>query len=86
MAREEGIRWLRYGFDQQALYLPLTYLALGHAYELGGQRDSAVVAYNWFLRLWNKADPELQGRVKEAREAMQEVAGERPGSPSTEPR
>jgi tetratricopeptide (TPR) repeat protein len=79
--REEGIRWLRYGFDQQALYLPLTYLALGHAYELGGERDSAVVAYNRFLRLWDKADPELKGRVREAREALQELTRERPGSP-----
>jgi tetratricopeptide (TPR) repeat protein/TolB-like protein len=80
-SREEGIRWLKYGFDQQALYLPLTYLALGHAYELGGQRDSAVVAYNRFLRLWDKADPDLQGRVKEARAALQELSRERPSSP-----
>ena len=79
--RAEGIRWLRYGFDPEPLYLPLTYLALGHTYEAAGQRDSAARAYSRFLRLWDKTDPELQGRVKEAREAMQEVAGERPGSP-----
>jgi tetratricopeptide (TPR) repeat protein/TolB-like protein len=78
--REEGIRWLRYSFDQQPLYLPLTYLALGHAYELGRQRDSAAQAYSRFLRLWDKADPELQGRVKEAREALQEITRERPSS------
>jgi tetratricopeptide (TPR) repeat protein len=78
--RAEGIEWLRYGFDLEPLYLPLTYLALGHTYEAAGQRDSAAVAYSRFLRLWDKADPELQGRVKEAREALQELTGERTDS------
>jgi hypothetical protein len=75
--REEGIRWLRYGFDMLPLYLPLTYLALGHTYEVAGQRDSAARAYSRFLRLWDKADPQLQGRVREAKEALQELSGER---------
>jgi hypothetical protein len=75
--REEGIRFFRYGFDNQPLYLPLLQLALGRTYEAGGQRDSAAVAYSRFLRLWDKADPELQGRVKEARAALQEVTRER---------
>ena len=78
--RAEGIRWLRYGFDMMPLYQPLTQLALGHTYETAGQRDSAAVAYGRFLRLWDKADPELQGRVREAKEALQETAGERPAS------
>jgi TolB-like protein len=78
--RDEGIRWLRYGFETLPLYKPLTLLALGHAYEAGGKRDSAAVAYSRFLRLWDKADPELQGRVKEAREALHEVTRERPGA------
>jgi hypothetical protein len=77
--REEGIRWLSYGFDLQPLYLPLTRLALGRTYEAAGQRDSAAVAYSRFLRLWDKADPELQGRVKEARAALQEISAERLG-------
>jgi hypothetical protein len=76
--REEGIRWLKYGFDQQPLYLPLTDLALGHAYELGGQRDSAAQAYSRFVRLWDKADPEMQGRMREAREGLQQVSGDKP--------
>lgn len=79
--RAEGIRWLQYGFEFLPLYLPLTHLALGHAYEAAGQRDSAVVAYSRFLRFWDKADPELQGRVREAREAIQELTRERPGPP-----
>ncbi|MEP7226328.1 MAG: serine/threonine-protein kinase [Gemmatimonadales bacterium] len=78
--RDEGIRWLRYGFETLPLYKPLTLLALGHAYEAGGQRDSAAVAYGRFLRLWDKADPELQGRVREAKDAVQELTRERPGA------
>jgi hypothetical protein len=77
--RAEGITWLRYGFDLEPLYLPLTQLALGRTYEAAGQRDSAAVAYGRFLRFWDKADPEMQGRVREAREALQEVNRERPG-------
>lgn len=80
-SRAEGITWLRDGFDLQPLYKPLTLLALARTYEAAGQRDSAAVAYGRFLRLWDKADPELQGRVREAREALQELTTERPTSP-----
>ena len=79
-SRADGIRWLRYGFEALPLYKPLTLLALGHAYEAAGQRDSAAVAYSRFLRLWDKADPDMQGRVKEAKAALQEVTGERTDS------
>jgi hypothetical protein len=78
--RAEGIRYLRYGFDNQPLYLPLLQLALGRTYEAAGQRDSAAVAYGRFLRFWDKADPELQGRVREAREGLQEATRERPST------
>ena len=75
--REEGISRLRYGFDNAALYLiPLTYLALGRTYEAAGKTDSAAMAYGRFVRLWDKADPELQGRVAEAREALQRLTAE----------
>jgi hypothetical protein len=76
--RAEGIRWLQYGFDHYPLYLPLTQLALGQSYEGAGQQDSAALAYGRFLRFWDKADPELQGRVKEARDALEELSRERP--------
>ena len=78
--RAEGIQYLRYSFDYQPMYQPLIQLALGRTYEAAGQRDSAAAAYGRFLRFWDKADPELQGRVKEAREALQELARERPAS------
>jgi hypothetical protein len=48
---------------------------------LAGQRDSAAQAYGRFLRLWDKADPDQQGKVREARDALQELSRERPGSP-----
>ncbi len=75
--REEGITWLRNGFDIDVLYRPLTYLALGHTYEAAGKPDSAALSYRRFLRLWDKADPELQGRVEEARAALAEITRER---------
>jgi serine/threonine-protein kinase len=74
--RAEGIRWLRYAFDTQPLYKPLTLLALGHTYELAGQPDSAAQSYRRFLRLWDKADPALQSRVEEARAGLRAVTRE----------
>jgi hypothetical protein len=57
-------------------------LALAHGYESAGQRDSAALAYARFIRLWDKADPELQGRVREAASGLQEVTAEGAGSGS----
>jgi tetratricopeptide (TPR) repeat protein len=75
--REEGISRLRYGFDTAALFLlPLAYLALGRTYEHAGKADSAAIAYGRFVRLWDKADPDLQGRVTEARDALQRLTAE----------
>lgn len=47
----------------------------GVAAQAVGQRDSAV-AYSRFLRFWDKADPELQGRVREARAGLEQVTGD----------
>ena len=75
--RSEGITRLRFGFDNGAFFLlPLSYLALGRTYEAAGKPDSAALAYGRFVRLWNKADPELQGRVTEAREALRRLTAE----------
>jgi TolB-like protein len=76
--RAEGIRWLSYSFDMLPLYKPLTLLALGHTYEAARQTDSATQAYTRFLKLWDRADPGLQGRVNEAKAALQELTRERP--------
>ena len=75
--REEGISHLRYGFDNSELHLvPLAYLALGRTYEAAGKSDSAAFAYGRFVRLWDKADPELQDRVAEARDALRRLTAE----------
>ncbi|HEY9015964.1 MAG TPA: hypothetical protein VIM84_12995, partial [Gemmatimonadales bacterium] len=74
--RADGIRWLQYGFHMLPLYTPLTLLALGHVYESAGQPDSAAQYYSRFLRLWDRADPDLQDRVREAREGLRSVTQE----------
>ncbi|MBA3495836.1 MAG: hypothetical protein H0T86_01880, partial [Gemmatimonadales bacterium] len=74
--REEGIRWLRYAFEEQPSYLPLSFLALGRAWESAGERDSAAHAFGRFVRLWDKADAPLQGRVQEARDALERLSAE----------
>jgi serine/threonine-protein kinase len=75
--RAEGISHLRYGFNGTAVHLlPLASLALGRTYEVAGKADSAAIAYSRFLRLWDKADPEVQGRVSEAREALARLTAE----------
>jgi hypothetical protein len=56
--------------------MPLAYFALGRTYEAAGKADSAAMAYGRFLHLWDKADPELQGRVTEAREALARLTSE----------
>jgi tetratricopeptide (TPR) repeat protein len=68
--RAEGIRRLRYGFDLDPSVLPLTFYALGQAYEAEGNRAEAAHFYGSFLRLWDRADPELQSSVRRAKEAV----------------
>jgi hypothetical protein len=76
-SRAEGISHLRYGFNGTGVHLlPLTYLALGRTYEASGKPDSAAIAYGRFLRIWDKADPELQTRVSEAKEALARLTAE----------
>nr|MBA2457505.1 hypothetical protein [Gemmatimonadales bacterium] len=74
--RGEGIQRLRYSFDTEPLFLPLSYFALGRAYEAAGASDSAASAYGQFLRLWDKADAGFQDRIAEAREALQRLTAE----------
>jgi hypothetical protein len=83
--REEGIRWLEWGFlPNQVFLLPLAYLALGRAWEAAGEPDSAAHAYGRFVRLWDKADPPVQGLVQEARDALARLSGE--STPASSPR
>jgi serine/threonine-protein kinase len=70
--RVEGIRWLQNAFSH-ALVFPLTRLALGRVYQSAGDRQAAAAAYTTFVRLWDKADPELQPYVREARAALRDL-------------
>jgi tetratricopeptide (TPR) repeat protein len=49
---------------------PLGYLHLGRIYERTGRPAEAMAAYDAFASAWQRADPELQPLVGEAREAM----------------
>jgi len=74
--RAEGIRRLRYGFDDDYSYLPFINYLVGRASEAAGDMEGALAAYGQFLRLWDKADPSVQGYVDEAREAMERLTAE----------
>jgi hypothetical protein len=57
--------------------------ALGARYVLereAGALGAAAYAYGRFVKLWDKADPPLQGRGQEAREALTRLTAE-PRSP-----
>jgi tetratricopeptide (TPR) repeat protein len=47
-----------------------THFRLGELYEARGDLQKATDQYAAFVRLWKDADPELQPRVREARERM----------------
>ncbi len=68
--RAQGLDWLRYGLAYDPQYVPISRLALGRALEASGDRAGAVEAYGEFIRYWQKADPSLQPRVQEARDAI----------------
>jgi predicted Zn-dependent protease len=74
--RAEGIRRLRHGFTFDPQVLPLTLYALGQAYEADGDRPRAAESYREFLRLWDRADPQLQPLVQRARAALTDETGQ----------
>jgi hypothetical protein len=49
---------------------PLVADRLGQAYEAAGEREKAREAYELFVMAWEDADPALQPRVEEARQAL----------------
>ncbi|MDX2122387.1 MAG: protein kinase, partial [Gemmatimonadota bacterium] len=68
--REEGRRLLQYGFVYDAGISPVTQYALGRIEDAAGNKAAAIDAYSRFLKLWDKADPSLQPRITEAKEAL----------------
>lgn len=54
---------------------PLTGLELGALYEKAGRREEALEAYGWVTLAWEGADPALQPRVAQARQALARLEG-----------
>jgi tRNA A-37 threonylcarbamoyl transferase component Bud32/TolB-like protein len=76
--REEGLKFLEWGFTESFGYGAITQLALGRLREAGGDREQALDAYSQFIRLWANADADMQGRVNEARDAVRRLSEEAP--------
>ncbi len=74
--REEGLRLLRHGFDSDLGLQAIAAYSLGRAAEAAGQRDLAIEGYSTFLRMWDHADPSVQGRVTEAKDALARLTAE----------
>jgi eukaryotic-like serine/threonine-protein kinase len=60
-----------------ANFLPASYQRLGEIYEAKGDRKRAVEYYGKLVALWKNADPELQPIVKDAKERVARLSGER---------
>ncbi len=67
---EEAIRWLstlgNVGWSDITYKAPKHFL-LAEIYEELEQPEKAVEHYNYFIKLWQKCDPELQPKVEEAK-------------------
>ena len=53
------------------------YKRLGELYEASGDKTKAVEYYNKFVEIWNGADAELQPQVKDVRDRIARLVGER---------
>jgi tetratricopeptide (TPR) repeat protein len=58
--------------------LASTYRRLGELYEERGEKDKAADYYGRFIKLWKDADPELQPQVKEIKDRLAKLVGEKP--------
>jgi len=61
----------------EAFTLGATYRSLGELYEQRGQLDKARDYYGRFLDLWRNADPELQPHVRDVKQRMARLTGDR---------
>jgi hypothetical protein len=69
-------RWMRPGEGHEVSSI-LGALERGRLAERLGERDAAVTDYQYVAAIWQRADPELQPYVSEAREGIQRLVGER---------
>ncbi len=63
--------------EADPLHLAPTLLRLGQLYQNAGDTAHAMEYYGRFVDLWKNADPELQPRVTEAKQAMAELVPDR---------
>jgi serine/threonine-protein kinase len=74
--REAGFARLRWGFPNSMESYPIRERYIAEAFEGRGQADSALVHYQHFLDLWNRADSAYQPTVASARAAVERLSGE----------
>ncbi|HVZ48821.1 MAG TPA: hypothetical protein VG916_08565, partial [Gemmatimonadaceae bacterium] len=73
--------WASTDWELDPIALPLIHERLGQLYETLNQPDKAAEHDRAFIEMWKNADPELQGRVRAARERLAKltpVEGKRP--------
>jgi hypothetical protein len=61
-------------FNFEAGAKPLMLKRLGELYETAGNAEQAALKYREFLALWDKADPRLQPKVRDARDRLSRLA------------
>ena len=78
------VRWERVvtsvptgGEPNEMFELTFAYRRLGELHEAKGNRDKALDYYGRFATLWRSADPELQPQVREVKQRLARLAGER---------
>ena len=57
------------------LWRPIILVRVGELHELAGDTAKAAERYAEFLRLWEKADPELQPKVQAIRNRLLALQG-----------
>jgi tetratricopeptide (TPR) repeat protein len=68
------------GVFEDAGHLGYGYLRLGELYEQQGDRRRAAENYGRLVSLWDRADPEMQAWVHQARAGLARLAVDRPGT------
>ncbi|HET8622879.1 MAG TPA: tetratricopeptide repeat protein, partial [Gemmatimonadales bacterium] len=63
-----------------ALWRARTLYRLGELYEERGDRVKAADRYAEFIKLWKRADPDLQPKVTEAKQRLEALSAERPAT------
>jgi len=62
---------------EESQWLGQTYKRLGELYEERGETEKAVEYYDRFVELWRDADDELQPIVRDVRDRIARLVGER---------